>query len=571
MEIRENEQRRADNLIWNAAGDYSLIPWMRVFDADGRAELYWNSVIGAVYRRFDREALRLFSDRFGRNDDRMMWETVFWLALENCVLPGELAERPALRALRRQYALSILERPAGNDLRVTAFFRAWFAPELGRTCPLSPTDQSLLEAVREIRGEDTGEVLERIETLLRERLAFVPYVPGKTKPTARGVFLRLFGKDPNAMNQLAPVRGFALGMAEHLRPGEGESEEEARKALRLPRPTATRDIDMREYVTGYFGPSMLGEREVLAMERECCVGHHQDCHLHLTRGAAGDGSHVRGYAGERRLAALAQEKVNREAYRQDLPRNRAAVLRLTQRLRNSTLSRLDQTPVRVSAGRLDAGRVWQAVTAGEEKIFTRNQREEPGALSVDILLDASTSQLPRQTAVATQGYIIAESLTRCRIPVRVYSFCSMNGYTVLNLFRDYQETDANENIFRYFTAGCNRDGLAIRTAAAMLMRSNTEHRLLIVLSDAKPNDVMKVRTQGAEYREYIEDEGIEDTAAEVHNARVHGIQVVCVFTGTDADLPAAKRIYGQHMARIRSISQFADTVAGLLQEQIAET
>ena len=81
---------------------------------------------------------------------------------------------------------------------------------------------------------------------------------------------------------------------------------------------------------------------------------------------------------------------------------------------------------------------------------------------------------------------------------------------------------------------------------------------------------MKVRTQNAEYREYIEDEGVADTAAEVHHARVRGIQVVCVFTGTDADLPAAKRIYGQHMARIRSISQFADTVAGLLQAQIAE-
>jgi len=463
-----------------------------------------------------------------------------------------------------------MDRPAAKDGRVTSFFRAWFAPELGEAYPLSPTDQSLLEAVREIRGESTGQVLERIETLLRERLEFVPYVPGKSKRTAKGVFLRLFGKDPNAMNQISPVRGFALGMAEHLRPGEGESEEEARKALRLPRPTATRDIDMREYVTGYFGPPMLGEREVLAMERECCTGHHQDCHLHLTRGAVGDGSRVRGYAGERRLAALAQEEINREAYRKDLARNRAAVLRLTQRLRNSTLSRLDHTPVRVSAGRLDAGRVWQAVTAGEEKIFTRNQREEPGALSVDILLDASTSQLPRQTDVATQCYIIAESLTRCRIPVRVYSFCSMNGYTIVNLFRDYEETGANENIFRYFTAGCNRDGLAVRTAAAMLKRSNAEHKLLIILSDAKPNDVMKVRTQGSEYREYIEEEGIADTAAEVHNARVHGIQVVCVFTGTDADLPAAKRIYGQHMARIRSISQFADTVAGLLQEQIAE-
>ena len=71
MEIRENEQRRADNLIWNAAGDYSLVPWMRVYDAEGRAELYWNSIVGAAFRRYDRNALRSFSDSFGRDDDRI--------------------------------------------------------------------------------------------------------------------------------------------------------------------------------------------------------------------------------------------------------------------------------------------------------------------------------------------------------------------------------------------------------------------------------------------------------------------------------------------------------------------
>lgn len=36
--------------------------------------------------------------------------------------------------------------------------------------------------------------------------------------------------------------------------------------------------------------------------------------------------------------------------------------------------------------------------------------------------------------------MIAESLTRCGIPTRVYSFCTLNGCTVLRLFRDYEET-----------------------------------------------------------------------------------------------------------------------------------
>jgi nitric oxide reductase activation protein len=81
---------------------------------------------------------------------------------------------------------------------------------------------------------------------------------------------------------------------------------------------------------------------------------------------------------------------------------------------------------------------------------------------------------------------------------------------------------------------------------------------------------MKVRTAGAEYREYTEAQGVEDTAAEVHSARIRGIHVACVFTGTDDDLPAAKLIYGQHMTRIRSLNQFADAVSSLLRSQIEE-
>jgi nitric oxide reductase activation protein len=210
------------------------------------------------------------------------------------------------------------------------------------------------------------------------------------------------------------------------------------------------------------------------------------------------------------------------------------------------------------------------VVLDDDRIFTREQRGEMGALAVDILLDASTSQLHRQESIAAQGYIIAESLTRCRIPVRVYSFCSMNGFTIIPLFRDYAETDKNANIFRYFTAGCNRDGLAVRTAARMLRNVSAENKILVILSDCKPNDVMKVRTAGAVYREYTESEGVEDTAAEVHSARISGIHVACVFTGTDDDLPAAKRIYGRHMTRIHSLDHFSDAVSALLRSQIDE-
>lgn len=564
MEIKESEQRRADNLVWNTAGDYSIVPWMRVFDSEGRADLYWNSIVGAVFRRYDRKRLALFTDNFCKGDERRLLETVMWLGLDNAVYRKAADDRPALCALRERYKKALESEKNGTDKRISDVLRAYFG------VGVVPNDLcALTNALHSVEGNDTDQVLCQLEEILRTYLGFDPNRK-KEKRTAKGFFLRLFGNDEDSVNQILPVRGFALGIAEHYRPGDGESEEEHRRSIRLPRPTATVDIDMREYVTGYFGRSMFDERQLFALEKELCTGNHADCHLHFTRGAAEDHERIKGYAGERRVASLSQEAVNRTAYEKNRDRNRAAIQRLSAQLGNSILARLDSAEVRSSSGQMDAGRVWRGVVLDDDKVFKRMLRGENGNLAVDILLDASTSQLHRQETIAAQGYIIAESLTRCRIPVRVYSFCSMNGFTIVNLFRDYGENDKNENIFRYFTAGCNRDGLAVRTASKMMESTSAEYRLLVILSDAKPNDVMKVRTAGAEYREYTDAQGVEDTAAEVHRARVRGIHVVCVFTGTDEDLPAAKKIYGQHMARIRSLDHFADAVSALMKDQIED-
>ena len=40
MDRREMEARRADNQVWNGAGDYQLHPWYRAIGPDGRAPVY---------------------------------------------------------------------------------------------------------------------------------------------------------------------------------------------------------------------------------------------------------------------------------------------------------------------------------------------------------------------------------------------------------------------------------------------------------------------------------------------------------------------------------------------------
>lgn len=61
---------------------------------------------------------------------------------------------------------------------------------------------------------------------------------------------------------------------------------------------------------------------------------------------------------------------------------------------------------------------------------------------------------------------------------------------------------------------------------------------------------------------------LPDTAHEVRHLRAEGVAVVCLFTGEDEKLPAARLVYGQDFVRIRDFSYFADTVGKLIVEQM---
>ena len=66
MEILEQEKRRASNLIWNAAQNYEFEPNFKAFDEEGQADLYWNSIIGAVRKNYDPDKIdKLFSSPIG--------------------------------------------------------------------------------------------------------------------------------------------------------------------------------------------------------------------------------------------------------------------------------------------------------------------------------------------------------------------------------------------------------------------------------------------------------------------------------------------------------------------------
>ena len=363
-------------------------------------------------------------------------------------------------------------------------------------------------------------------------------------------------------------RKFGIGFADHpsfiyggQRVGPQGNEEQ--------RLTSMSAQELRAFMEAKYGKSAFNSRETAELERSVCTGNHAACHVLITRGEKGSAKIQNGFEALKREREAKQIEANRLFYTKHLAQRRTSIERLSGKIQNSVLLHLQPSPVRANSGALEGGRAWRALHLNDERVFIREEQNDVGDLSVDILLDASTSQKNRQEIVSNQGFVIAESLDRCNIPCRVMSFCSMTGYTILRIFRDYRERGANDRIFEYVSNGCNRDGLGIRMAHHLMQKQSCDHKILIVLSDAKPNDVVRMRPKESdEFVNYEMQQGIRDTAFEVRSARADGIAVICVFTGDDEDVPSAKLIYGRDFARIQSLDKLADTVGMLLQNQI---
>ena len=567
-EVSELQKRRAVNMIWNAARDYSFAPDFKAFDAEGRAELYWNCIIGAVRRHYEYPKLAKVFASFQIYEEADCYEGLLWLGLENCVFLREVGERPALAALRKHYAERFVKAygslPPEDFHLYEHLAYGHFRRVLGLDERENPYDRSLLDDLEFTADMDTDAIVERAKALFA-RWFQINTEAKKREFRLPGLSLRFKGRGTVRKR----YRRFAIGLADHpdnLYSETGGNRGAEQDAIR----TTMSEEELRSFMAEKYGKSLYSRRQIAEIERRLCTGNHTYCHLHFTKGEPVPGHIRNGFEALQKEREAAQIERNRQYYRAHLSQNHTAIRKLTEKIQNSVLLHLQPSPVKANAGSLNGGRVWRALELGDEKVFLREEQGNMGDLSVDILLDASTSQRRRQEIVSNQGYLIAEALTLCRIPCRVAAFCSMTGYTILRIYRDYREQrGANRRIFDYVSNGCNRDGLAIRAMHDLMNQNSCEHRILIILSDVKPNDIRRIQTRdGSEPIPYELGAGVTDTAYEVRRARADGISVICAFTGDDEDLPSAKLVYGRDFATIRSLDRLADSIGLLLQNQI---
>ena len=72
MEEQDNrEEKRANNMVWTAAGNYDCEPLFLAFSPDGTADLYLNTIIGMSYKWYDGKKLEQFFQKKKKKNEEL--------------------------------------------------------------------------------------------------------------------------------------------------------------------------------------------------------------------------------------------------------------------------------------------------------------------------------------------------------------------------------------------------------------------------------------------------------------------------------------------------------------------
>lgn len=576
MEADIREIKRAKNFIWASAEDYELNPLYLAFSPDGKADTYLNIIIGLSYKWYDGAQLEEFFNMLG-GKDKELFEGLFWIGLEKVLFKKEKDYRMALTDLRVEYAKETVRRfKKYTDNSLIEKIRYGYCRQiLGKESNLSAEEEELLSEFDFSNDMTTEQIIGKTKKILSEKFSYTPSL----KKNKEGVYF--------LQKVLSPFRSVGKVSATYVRTkkyDEPTGFNEGKTGVLKKGKNYLLQFSLNgnpkyalEYVQSTFGKNMYNDFENQRIEEKLCTGKHKESHLLFTKGKKYNlkeqsrelpKKEIKEILEFRRECKNQYEK-NKEYFEKNRPVYKNSINRLSEKLRITLDSEREIFPLMSNHGKINGGKIWQALYVDNPRVFEKKEQEDKSGFSVDIMIDGSSSRKNSQEFIAAQVYVLAKSLERCNIPCQIYSYCSIRGYTVLRIFKDYSEQKAGKEIFKYVAAGNNRDGLALKGAGHLMEHSPKEKRILVVLTDASPQDDQSA-TEGAFYKnnEYTDELAIKDTEKEIHNLKSNNIQVIGIFMGSERGTIAAKEIFGKDFVKIETIHQFSDTVGRILQEKI---
>ena len=578
-------ENRIRNLLWTVSGDYTLEmkPDVSLFLRSKSIALYDGIKQGAIARFYDKNLLGLYLVKkiFLQADEGAL-TFLAQLCIEEAIGEKICIERPGIRQIQKQTYEDILDQeferlPSMEDLpgrlKVAVLRnRLMGEGEYEVSRKLKPYYDLVRAAAH---AADTMELIRIIDKLYN--ILADPSFEMLHGDLDKVMAVTLEELSRNSWEDFLSEEMYEEALESYMEQLTGnmtglentEVTEEMEKKREVKRKIKVVTPEMQEkaytYVELNFGKTYLTEAEEKRINYLMCRGIHSDCSLYFTEGVLKNPA-KRNYQYE-----YAKRLKNKNIWlyhdKHRIVKRNIAVL--TETLRKSLVLRKETLTVLSDRGEIVPSRLWRIGRTRDAKVFQQEIKGDASDFVVDVLIDASGSQMKRQGEVALQAYIISEALSNVDIPHRVMSFCTFWDYTILHRFREYDDPrTANENIFNYVTSSNNRDGLAIKTAGHGLLQREEDKKILIVLSDGKPYDAIINRPNARNPEPYKGKAAITDTATEVRRLRNLDVSVLGVFAGEEKDLSTEKKIFGKDFAYIRDISNFSRIVGRYLTKQL---
>lgn len=570
--------------MWTVSGDYQLDmkPDVSLFLRSKAIALYDGIKQGALARYYDKDMLGLYLVKkiflqAGENELTFVAQ----LCIEEAIGDKICEERPGIRDMQRQCMEDILEqefdilpdlRDIPGRLKVAVLRRRlnngeWHVEkklqpfmELIERAGNSTDTLELIRAIDELYNRLVDPDFESMHGTLEQVLAVT--MEDLTEYSWED-FLSEEMYEEVLESYAEQLTNSVSGLENSAVTEEMEEKRQKKRSVKVVTPEMLEKA--YTYVELNYGKSYLSEAEEKKINYQMCRGIHSDCSLYFTEGILKNP--VKSNYQYEYAKRLRNKNIWLYHDKHRIVKHNITVL--TETLRKSLVLRSETQTVLSDRGMIVPSRLWRIGRTNDAKLFQQELKGEISDFVVDVLIDASGSQMKRQGDVALQAYIISEALSNVDIPYRVMSFCTFWDYTIMHRFRRYDDPRSeNDNIFNYVTSSNNRDGLAIRTAGYDLLQREEEKKIMIILSDGRPYDVIINRPNAKNPEPYQGKAAIADTATEVRRLRNLDVSVLGVFAGEEKDLATEKKIFGKDFAYIRDIANFSKIVGRYLTKQL---
>lgn len=576
-------ENRIRNLMWTVSGDYKLDVKVDVetYLQSKYIALYDGIKQGAFARYFDKEELGMYMvKKIFLNAQEAALVSISQICIEEAIHEKLTNDRKGVENIRQQALSDTLdlefEHMSHSNLGRVRI--ALLKEAIQGDYPTDRQTRGYLERIYQLRGcESTREIIETIDYLYNRLID--PYFE-KNKGGLDKVLevtvddLLEFGWQDYLTEEMYAdtletyLEHITDKMTETHTATEEEREQQKQKYQKKVMLVDEEDLKkVHSYVELHYGKTYLSPVEEKRMNFRYCKGVHGDCSLYFTDGILKNPVKV-----NYQLKYAQRHKSNNlHVYHDKFRIVKRNIQELTDTLKKSLVLRDEVLEVLADRGKIVPARLWRVGRTADTKLFTKEIKNSSMNLVVDVLIDGSGSQQSRQAQVAIQAFILSEALSNVNIPHRVMSFCTFWNYTIMQKFRSYDDDrSANKNIFDYTASSNNRDGLAIQAVSDALLEREEENKILIILSDGRPYDVILNRPNVRNPRHYEGKYAADDTSFEVRKLRNLGVAVLGVFAGEEKDLATEKKIFGKDFAYIRSIDNFSRVVGKYLVRQWEE-